>query len=512
MYSKLKTAVCWCVAISSCAIFASTASAQDSLRPAATLTAAAAVSLNPQANYVMGNPVEREVPVRRTISAEAYAALKARANSLYAPGSTKDMVSRFVSPNAPTIHTTNFKAHTSSDGLRPPDTHGAMGKRGFVEVTNSHVDMWGQFAGGATSKSVTLATFFNYSTQTLFDPRCVYDSTWNRFVITAEAFAESNTVQYFFIAVSQTNDPTGGFWIYQFDVDFFNNNDFFDFPQLGMDQDSVLITANIFPAAGGYAGADFFAIAKARLYNGGGFSVPVFTGLAGTLAPPIVLDQNASTFLIAASPSGTSLTKYAVTSTSRAFGTLVAAAVAVPVTSYSAPPDAHQPGTSNLLDSGDSRFVNASTQSGNDLWQTHTVAIGAFPVPKFYRINTSTNTVAQTGSFFASGNSDDFNASITANANGDCFVTYTSTNVNTGTNAQVRGSGKLSAETGITAGPLAFTSLHFYDASGDTTERWGDYSAVTLDPADNNSAWYVNETSNDTGALWGSRIVKIGFP
>ena len=110
-------------------------------------------------------------------------------------------------------------------------------------------------------------------------------------------------------------DPTGSFFIYNLNVTFFVN-DFFDFPQLGMDQDAVLFTANIFNGTS-FHGADFFAVAKARLYNGLGFSVPVFTGLVGTLAPPIVRDQNSSTFLIAAPPSGTTFSKYTATNTSK---------------------------------------------------------------------------------------------------------------------------------------------------------------------------------------------------
>ena len=72
--------------------------------------------------------------------------------------------------------------------------------------------------------------------------------------------------------------PHRTFFIYNLNVNFFGNNNFFDFPQLGMDQDAVLFTANIFNG-NNFLGADFFAVAKARLYNGLGFSVPVFTGL-----------------------------------------------------------------------------------------------------------------------------------------------------------------------------------------------------------------------------------------
>jgi hypothetical protein len=274
----------------------------------------------------------------------------------------------------------------------------------------------------------------------------------------------------------------------------------------------VLFTANIFPAAGGFSGADFFSIAKARLYNGLSFSVPIFTGLAATLAPPIVLDQNASTFLIAAPPSGTTLTKFTATNTSHPSSTrLVPSTVTVP--SYTVPPNARQSGTSQVVDTSDSRFVNASTQNGTDLWQTHTINLFGFPSPFFYRINTANNALKQSGFYYASKTSDDFNASITANAAGNCFVTWTSTDASIRVNAQVRLSGKLSADPQITAGTAGFTSPTFLSGNFDPgfgIQRWGDYSAVTLDPSNQATAWLVNEKINSS-SLWGSRIITIGF-
>jgi len=484
--------------------------AQQSVAPTGTLEVAPATIVEAQPNYVMEQPLPpREIPFRPTMDRTAYDAAKARAN-FYGPGAAKPFTETFAPLATPVVRLTNFNGHSATEGSRPPDTHGAVGTSHFVQVTNSHIDMWTRQNTQALplAKSVTLATFFNYTTETLFDPRVVYDSTWNRWIVTADAFAESSTVQRFFIAVSTTADPTGSFFIYNLNVTFFVN-DFFDFPQLGIDQDAVLFTANIFNGTS-FHGADFFAVAKARLYNGLGFSTPVFTGLVGTLAPPIVRDQNASTFLIAAPPSGTTFSKYTVTNTSRA-GIGLTGPVSVTVPSYSVPPSAHQPGTTKLLDTSDSRFVNASTQSGNDLWQSHTIALGGFPAPKFYRLNTSTNTVSQSGFYFASATSDDFNASIAANDAGDCFVTWTSTDASVGRNAQVRLSGKLSAGAGISAGPNAFTSNTFYHPSTDNPERWGDYSAVTTDPLNAANAWLVNEKVNPGGLLWGSRIVRFGF-
>src|SRR5438067_10451690 len=509
-YSRIKnfslTAVIGCVALLS----VGPSTAQQPVAPTATLEVAPATIVDAQPNYVMEQPVPpREIPFRPTMDRTAYDAAKAHANSS-APRAAKQFTEALAPLATPVIRLTNFIAHSETEGFRPPDTHGAVGTTHFVQVTNSHIDMWTRQNTQALplAKSVTLATFFNYTTETLFDPRVAYDSTWNRWIVTADAFAESATVQRFFIAVSTSSDPTSTFFIYNLNVNFFGNNNFWDFPQLGMDQDAVLFTANIFNG-NTFLGADFFAVAKARLYNGLGFSVPVFTGLVGTLAPPIVRDQNSSTFLIAAPPSGTTFRTYTARDTSKAI--TLAGPVSITVPSYSVTPDAHQPGTTKLLDTSDSRFVNASTQSGNDLWQTHTIALGGFPAPKFYRLNTSANTVSQSGFYFASGTSDDFNASIGANDAGDCFVTYTSTDASVGTNAQVRLSGKLNADAGIAAGPNAFTSPTFYHPSADNPERWGDYSAVTTDPLNAANAWLVNENINTGGLLWGSRIVRFGF-
>lgn len=490
----------------------SAASAQQEIAPTATLEGAPATVVAAQPNFVMEQPLPaREIPFRPTMDRSDYDAAKARVN-FYGPAAAKPFRKTFAPLATPVIKNFNFDGHSSTEGLRPAAAHGAVGTTHFVEVTNSHIDMWKIQPGLGTNglppdESVTLATFFGYATEALFDPRVVYDSTWNRWIVTAAAFSESTTVQRFFIAVSTTADPTGTFFIYNLNVTFFTG-DFFNFPQLGIDQDAVLFTANIFNGPS-FHGADFFSVAKARLYNGLGFSVPVFTGLVGTLAPPIVRDQNSSTFLIASPPSGTTFSKYTASNTSKA--TTLTGPVSITVPSYSVPPSAHQPGTTKLLDTSDSRFVNASTQSGNDLWQTHTIALGSFPAPKFYRLNTSTNTVSQSGFYFASATSDDFNASIAANDAGNCFVTWTSTDASNGNNAQVRASGKLSADAGIAAGPNAFTSPTFYSPSADNPELWGPYSAVTTDPLDAANAWLVNETVTAGGTIWGSDIVRIGF-
>jgi hypothetical protein len=409
-------------------------------------------------------------------------------------------------PRAPVVQVgPNIAGATDVDRLTPPDTHGAIGRDHFVEVTNSHIDIFVR-NNPSQRTSISLAAFFGYTARVLFDPRVVYDSVWNRWIVTAAAFQESSTRQLFFVAISITANPLGAYFIYPLNVNF-AAGDFWDYPQLGVDQDAVLFTANVFAGSGGFRGADLLAVAKARLYNGLGFSVPVFTGLRGTLAPPIVLDQNARTYLIAAS-GGNALSLYTLTHASRPNGIQLAGPVNVVVPAYLAPPPARQPGTSAVLDTLDGRFLNASTQTGDFLWQVHTVNLVGYAAPKFYQINTATHTLVRSAFFFGTPTSYDFNASIAANASNDIFVTWSLTDPARGTAPQMRFSGydhNNGASYVLGPGTAAFTSPVSYGAF-----RWGDYSAVTVDPANPRRAWLVNENVQRNGD-WGSRIVGIGF-
>lgn len=382
---------------------------------------------------------------------------------------------------------------------------------------------------GGLSKNVSFASFFGYSAQTIFDPRVVYDKKWNRWVISAEAFPESSTVQRVFFPVSTTSDPNGSFYIYNFDPPE-NAGDFYDYPQLGLDQDAVIVTANIFDSSDNYLRTRALGMAKSDLYNGRNPNFPYFDlGTPGTVAPPIVEDNNSNAFLVAASlASNTQLALFRASNLGRSGAGIVLQAN-VPVPAFSAPPNARQPGTNNLLDSQDARFQNASTQIGNRLLNIHDIGPG-LPTPKWYQIDTSTNTVpaGESGLVHESGDSDDFNPSVAgsdvggtaSNPIGRMFFTWSATDV-TGTGihqARVKSGGRLATDaTNVVGGNNhGADAPTFYNPSADTVERWGDYSAVTIDPiatdtcAVGNRAFVVNECQISTTS-WGSRIGKPGF-
>lgn len=393
----------------------------------------------------------------------------------------------------------------------PPDTHGAVGSTQFVQISHAGVYVFSKEpAAGTTSppllKSSSLAAFFGYVAQPLFDPRVVYDATAKRWVVTAEAMPESNTVQRHFIAASTSSDATGSFYVFNVNVNLSGNNNFWDFPQLGITSTAVLITANVYlsPSSNTFLNSALLAINKSLLYKGK-LSYIRFDALVDpSVAPPVVVDASTTAFLVSARTSSASLKLYRLTPSGSTFA--LTGPAAVPVPSYEVPAPAPQPGTTAMLDTGDNRFSNASSQVGNDLWQTHTIAEwNGRATNRYYRISTSSNTVTQMGDFGRSTSSSDFNPSIAANLSGTTFVTWTSTDVST--HAQIRFARKAYTATDFSSGLVIFTSTIAYNPSGgiNAVERWGDYSATTVDPSDSSKAWGTAEKIDSTAA-WGSRI------
>lgn len=464
------------------------------------------------------SPFDRDLPFRPTMDDAAYRAYKAKAAGNGAPQlpTAPEIQNDTALAANPLTQTLNFEGVDSvtAGNFTPPDTHGAAGLNHFVEITNSHLDIYEKATPNTRVGSMPLSAFFGYTSQRLYDPRVIYDHNDNRWIMSAVASPESTTVQRFFFAVSLTSDPLGAYYIYEVNVsDVYGR--FWDFPQLGLDRNAVIFTANFFYSTI-FVDARMFAVAKSLIYNGSSRTLTpyMFTGLVGTLTPPLVLDENPSTYLVAAQTNDTKVTLYALTNSAADPPTLSGPST-ISVPSYTIPPNAPQPDTAATLDTSDCRFVNAGTQIGNSLFQVHTINSGGLAKCRFYEFDTVNRQVIQTGTFGRDDTSFDFNASIAANRRGDVFVTWSSTDVANNVNAEVRFSGRLHTDpAGIIPSPgsLLFGSNTFYRAQDRTDQRWGDYSAVSLDPADPTglTAWIVNERilSNTT---WGSRIGRIGF-
>jgi hypothetical protein len=465
----------------------------------------------------------REVAIRPTMDETQYAAMKQAANQA-SRGASRPGVFLPDSPLA--AITKKFGGATQCDGPGgcwiPPDVAGAVGKSQFVSVSNDVFEV--RSKGGTLLQTKSLNGLFGYSTESMFDPRVQYDEEYQRWIVTADAFEEpSGTVQIFGIAVSKTNSATGSWYIYFLNTNgFTGNGSLYDYPMLGMTQDALLFTANIF-TSNGFAGSDLFSVAKARVYNGFGFGVPVFTGLTGTMqtAHQLLTDQNGYAWFAAAPGNSGTIQMVAESFPANPGQTGLFGYYSVSgVAAYSIPPSAAQPAACGgaTLDSLDNRFQQAGTQNGDLYYQTHTVSFGTATV-KYYVISGLSSfapAVSLSNFVYKTGSSSDWNPSIAADPEGRFGLDWSS--------ADPGGANQLPSEyfadnNGTNPGPGSgldiLTGTSCYNTG--SPQRWGDYSQVTVDPgtgtvSNTNTGifWGVNEIVNSLN-FWTTEIANIKY-
>jgi hypothetical protein len=470
-----------------------------------------------EATYVKPSG-EHEVAPRPTMDAALYAQLKQQAQM--APSSVRPGGSSAPAQLASTKLT--FTGATECDGPAgcwiPPDVAGSIGKSQFVSASNDVIEV--RDRNGVLLMINSLNGFMGYSTKSLFDPRVQWDEEYQRWIVTADAFAEDSTHQLFFMAFSKTSSATGSWWIYAVNTNGFTGTGaFFDYPMLGISQDAVLFTANVFGASS-FQGSYLFAVAKARVYNGFGFSVPVYGGLIATLEPAhqVLTDQNAYAWLAAAPGGSSSISMYAYfdpanPSQSHLYGPYSVSGVA----SFGIPPGAQQPAScassTALLDTLDNRFQNQGTQNGDFYYQTHTTNDFNFATTRYYIIKgllAFAPTVSVQNDYYASGSSYDFNPSIASDPAGHFGLNWSSTNPALGTPASVRFADNNGSNPAGISGINVFTSASCYTGAG--TSRWGDYSQTSIDPGKGTVAntntkifWIDNETIPSAN-FWSTQI------
>jgi hypothetical protein len=456
---------------------------------------------------------------RPTVPLSKYKAAKRQTSADRRPGLGAN-VAQTAPQTATNILGFNGITQATAQDTWPPDINGAVSSNRVVEVVNQHLTAFTRT--GTQTSDRSLATITGYTNQSIFDPRIVYDKTWNRWVAIAEARPESASLQRLFIMISTSSSPDSSYLVYYLNaVDQCGSGNFYDYPQLGMNQDAVVITANCFQG-NTFLGARDIGVAKAILYNGLGFSVPVFATATGdgTTTPSIVYDQNPNMDML--TRNGPHIVRFR----NPANGFYSAGLTDNLVTGFatpSTPRDAGQTGcttTSCLLDTGDGRFQAPGVEWGAKLWNVATYGLtgnGTFATPNWGEFNTNTHATIQHGTRFADACSDDFNASITASSTNRAWLNWTSTDPQGSSCGQtfVRQyvATRLSTDPAGTLPSIInpFTSSAELTGNFDSnfgTQRWGDTSSTSLDPLSNTRAWTWNESVANS-SNWGTRAQEV---
>ena len=141
--------------------------------------------------------------------------------------------------NLPNPATVQFDGISLTDtsaigqGFLPPDTTGAVGPNHYVQAVNSAFRVWDR-AGTALTATIPFSTLFGTLTGSCRtsndgDPVVLYDQLADRWLISQFCtLADPNNHQL--IAISKTPDPTGAYYLYDFQMP---NNKFNDYPKFG---------------------------------------------------------------------------------------------------------------------------------------------------------------------------------------------------------------------------------------------------------------------------------------
>jgi hypothetical protein len=507
----------FCAALVACAATSAPAWANA---PVGSLTAAPArsVAANPPTLTTPARPHSAAIN-RPTVSMSAYKA--AKANAAAARGLAKPAAPGLNNPRGPSAPSAvGFQGinKAQSDGWFPSDVNGAMGASFNALTTNDRYVVYKKATTATILKNVSLNTFFGYANQSMFDPRVVYDTVWKRFVVSADAFEESASSQIFGLAITKSSNAAGPIWDYLLNAKAVCGNDVFvDYPQISTSQDAVLVTVNCFRNSdGAYLGARSFAVAKAILYNGLGFSVPVFApSTNATATPPNVLDGNPQTHLLL---SGEATPVRDVTWQDPQGGFYASMAAPVNITGFhapSVPPSARQSGcstTSCRIDTSDGRFVSPSTQVGTSIWNVATFSNAGFAEPYWGEFDTNAHTTKQTGTRFLSATSDDYNASLVSGADGRMFMNWSSSSPTTFISNALAARKAADAAGTLPTLLVPFTSSSTLTGDFDANfgvQRWGDTSQITRDPTAS-TAWSWN--GDVSGSSWGTFTAKFINP
>lgn len=427
----------------------------------------------------------------------------------------------------------------------PPDTNGDAGPVYYIQTVNTSLGIYRK-SDGFQEAAFSYNTFMSQGafgnlcdTNNFGDPVVLYDSFEDRWVATDFAFLtdiSGNVVAPAFqcFAVSKTGNPlTGGWNFYSIQISDFLN----DYPKFGVWTDGIYMSANMFSFGAGssFQGTRQWVFNKAQMYagaatvqivsfnlGGGDFTVVPSNARLQTGTPPLGRPNlYTSTWLFT---NALTVYKFHVDWDHISLSTFTGPDTPIAATSWpnAAVANAAQPGTATLLDVLQIRAMvqNQYTNfSGvESLWTTHTVRRGnttGFAAPRWYQTNVSGGTVAAnlvqaaTWDPDAANVTNRFMPSLALDRGGNMALGYSTSSATAGDFPSIKYAGRLAGDTLNTFSEteqVLFTGT----ASQTGTTRWGDYSAMTLDP-DGCTFWYTSEYANPADQTFNHRwLTKFG--
>lgn len=424
----------------------------------------------------------------------------------------------------------SFPALEDNLTVIPPDTHGAVGPNHLMVTLNSQIRI--QDRQGTILSTMDLNTFWSpLGFPDAFDPKVLFDPHTGRFFVTACAdrplfttFFNNSSV---LLAVSETSDPTGNWFLYSVLGDA-TGTTWADYPSFGYNEKWVVVTVNMYDAIlNFFSHHQVIAFNKASVMtNGLGALTALTVPTAFTMVPAITQDRAISdmyfveNFNQGLSSINTRLRISLLTGAvgqeilrvGHAFTTNSANWFGFEPLSFFQAGFAPQLNSSNLIANNDARIQNVVYRN-NSLWATHTVFLPAgnpnHSAVQWWQIGTQPTNAA----VYQFGRIEDTNGfsfyafpSLAVNRCNDVLIGYSSFSPN------IYASGSYSFRFGddppnvmhdptlLKAGeaPYFKSGLAFPPRN-----RWGDYSATMVDPLNDLDMWTIQEYAATPDPIFG---------
>ena len=421
-----------------------------------------------------------------------------------------------------------------SNGFAPPDTNMAVGPNHILQTVNSRYAIYnksGILLAGPFALNSMWANFGEgnaCTTSNTGDVVAQYDKLADRFIVTQLGSFDAPYSEC--IAVSQTPDPTGAYWLYSYSF----GNQLNDYPKFGVwptaTNSAYLASYNLFANAQTFTGAALCAYDRAKMLVGD----PTAQSICYTISneggylpadldgsnPP--LDGTPGYFLNYASTS--SLRMYALSPNFANPGASTISVVGsdIPVASFSeacAPSGTciPQQGTSNRLDAvGDRLMYRLAFRNFGDheaMVVNHSVSVSSRVGVRWYELRSPVSTsgafsLYQQGTFSPDATYR-WMGSAAMDMSGNIGLGYSASSSTIRPSIRYTGRlasdplGTMEAEVTMVAGTGAQT--------GGLT-RWGDYTALRIDPSDDCTFWYTNQYLVSNGSFnWQTAFGSFKF-
>ncbi len=409
-------------------------------------------------------------------------------------------------------------AGISQTPWRPPDPTLAVGPDHVVETVNMAIAIYtrtGTLQFMQNLDSTGTPGFFEGigGGDFCFDPKCLYDQHSGRFVVVALEQYDDTQVSTIDIAVSDDSDPNGTWYKYRTDAvtDVGGSDYWVDYPGLGVDEDAIYVTSNLFGFFGGQAGVKYRIFDKAPLLVGGAASY------ADLLDVTSVSVQAAHIFGSAAAPffvTAQDTTTVRLQAITDPLGSPALVAEDVTVPSFGFPvrfsdfvPDDGGCGIDGL----DGRLINAAWRAGK-LHTGHGILSGGKIIARWYEFDTGTwptsgsPTLVQSGDIDPGASIYTWFPTLASNDSGDVGVVLARSSSTEFASICYTGR-RASDPAGTMTVPLTQIAV---GTSGYCDFRWGDYFGIAVDPNDGQTFWGIGEYAVGF-STWQTWIASFAF-